>query len=79
MGNLQILNLKTGYETSVCLPLSLSRSLQGLVACCLWTLNLDEGGACDEPGANLLVRDHFIIVMMRWTGLAPWEFDTFSR
>ena len=22
---------------------------------------------------NLLVRIHFIIVMMRWTGLAPWE------
>ena len=24
---------------------------------------------------NLLVRVHFIIVMIRWTGLAPWEFD----
>ena len=24
---------------------------------------------------NLLVRIHFIIVMMRWTGLAPWEFE----
>jgi len=24
---------------------------------------------------NLLVRIRFIIVMMRWTGLAPWEFD----
>jgi len=23
---------------------------------------------------NLLVRIRFIIVMMRWTGLAPWEF-----
>jgi len=23
--------------------------------------------------ANLLVRIHVIIVMMRWTGLAPWE------
>jgi len=22
----------------------------------------------------LLVRIHFIIVMIRWTGLAPWEF-----
>ena len=22
---------------------------------------------------NLLVRVHFIIVMIRWTGLAPWE------
>jgi len=24
---------------------------------------------------NLLVRIHFIIVMIWWTGLAPWEFD----
>ena len=24
---------------------------------------------------NLLVRIHFIIVMRRWTGLAPWEFE----
>jgi len=23
--------------------------------------------------ANLLIRVHFIIVMIRWTGLAPWE------
>jgi len=23
---------------------------------------------------NLLFRIHFIIVMIRWTGLAPWEF-----
>ena len=23
---------------------------------------------------NLLVRIRFIIVMIRWTGLAPWEF-----
>ena len=22
---------------------------------------------------NLLVRIHFVIVMIRWTGLAPWE------
>ena len=25
--------------------------------------------------ANLLVRIHFLIVMIRWTGLAPWEFE----
>ena len=25
---------------------------------------------------NLLVRSHFIILMIRWTGLAPWEFDS---
>ena len=24
---------------------------------------------------NLMVRIHYIIVMMRWTGLAPWEFE----
>ena len=24
---------------------------------------------------NLLVRVHFIIVMIKWTGLAPWEFE----
>ena len=24
---------------------------------------------------NLMVRIHIIIVMIRWTGLAPWEFE----
>ena len=24
---------------------------------------------------NLLLRIHLIIVMIRWTGLAPWEFE----
>ena len=24
---------------------------------------------------NLLVRIHSIIVMIRWTGIAPWEFE----
>jgi len=24
---------------------------------------------------NLLVRIHFIIVMIKWTGIAPWEFE----
>jgi len=24
---------------------------------------------------NLLVRIHFILVMIRWTGLAPWKFE----
>jgi len=27
---------------------------------------------------QLLVRIHFIIVMMRWTGLAPWESQAFK-
>jgi len=34
--------------------------------------------ACPEKeffNDNLLVRIHFIIVMIRWTGLAPWEFE----
>ena len=25
---------------------------------------------------NLLVRIDFIIVMVRWTGLVPWKFDS---
>ena len=31
----------------------------------------------DQPDLidNLLVRIHFIVVMIRWTGLAPWEFE----
>ena len=24
---------------------------------------------------NLLVRNHFIIVMIRWSGLVPWDFE----
>ena len=35
-------------------------------------------GACAEREFfvdHLLVRIHFIIVMIRWTGLAPWEFE----
>ena len=24
---------------------------------------------------NLLVRIHFIIMIVRWTGLTPWEFE----
>ena len=30
-------------------------------------------GPCFEENDNLLVRIHFIIEMIRWTGLAPWE------
>jgi len=25
--------------------------------------------------SNLLARNHFIIVMIRWIGLAPWKFE----
>jgi len=25
---------------------------------------------------HLLVRIHFVIEMIRWTGLAPWEFES---
>ena len=41
----------------------------------------DVGGLCRQPAEreffidNLLVRIHYIIVMIRWTGLAPWEFE----
>jgi len=28
---------------------------------------------------NLQVRVHLIIVMIRWTGLAPWEFEFHFR
>jgi hypothetical protein len=36
------------------------------------------GGACryrDFFIDNLLVRIHFFIEMIRWTGLAPWKFE----
>ena len=32
-----------------------------------------RGGEREFFVDNLLVRIHFIIVMIRWTGLAPWE------
>jgi len=42
----------------------------------------DGGGLPRSPAEqreffidNLLVRIHFIIVMIRWTGLAPWEVE----
>ena len=42
----------------------------------------ENGTPNPRPGAerelfidNLLVRIYFIIVMIRWTGLAPWEFE----
>ena len=31
--------------------------------------------AQDGDAAKVLVRIHCIIVMIRWTGLAPWEFE----
>jgi len=44
-------------------------------------LQMSEREGVEEGGGrgveffidNLLVRIHFIIVMIRWTGLAPWE------
>ena len=48
---------------------------------------LRRRGTCSAPecrfttpefealATTLLVRIHFIIVMIRWTGLAPWEWD----
>ena len=46
-------------------PRGLSRSPQLLLACREREFFID----------SLLVRTHFIIVMIRWTGLAPWEFE----
>ena len=45
------------------------------------TFLLNPGISILNPGeeeffiANLLVRIHYIIVMIKWTGLAPWEFE----
>ena len=48
-------------------------------------VDLGEGGVLEREDQrrdhrdvfidNLLVRVHFIIVMIRWTGLAPWAFE----
>ena len=35
----------------------------------------DEDGERESFIDNLLVRIHFIIEMIWWTGLAPWEFE----
>jgi len=38
-----------------------------------------KGDSCREREFfidNLLVRIHFIIVMIWWTGLAPWELNS---
>ena len=37
--------------------------------------DLQKGAAREFVIDNLLVRNHFIIVMIRWTGLAPCEFE----
>jgi len=37
--------------------------------------HLRRGGEREFFIDNLLVRVHFIIVMIRWTGLAPWEIE----
>ena len=48
------------------------------------TVEYPHEGPCEEGMEerelfidNLLVRIHFIIVMIRCTGLAPWEFEFF--
>ena len=47
-----------------------------------WRRDEEEGGVPNEAGDvvqlsvdNLMVQIHMVIVMIRWTGLAPWEFD----
>ena len=39
-----------------------------------WSKSIQPTGP-NPSHDNLLVQIHFIIVMMRWTGLAPWEFE----
>ena len=36
---------------------------------------MGRGGEIEFFIDNLLVRTHFIIEMIWWTGLAPWEFE----
>jgi len=45
-----------------------SRSAEGRPACC-------PASEREFVIDDLLVRIHFIIVMIRWTGLAPWDFE----
>ena len=51
---------------------------------CLHTRFSESASASDPPAQrrgreffidNLLVQIHFIIVMIGWTGLAPWNFE----
>ena len=41
--------------------------------CCVLRDKCWEGSEREFFIDDLLVRIHFIIVMIRWTGLAPWE------
>jgi len=58
--------LPGNVRLSVNKEVSLCRNVEGAVKHAL-------GGA--DVGGHLLVRIHYIIVMIRWTGLAPWEFE----
>jgi len=35
----------------------------------------DSASAASAARESFIVRIHFIIAMIRWTGLAPWEFQ----
>jgi len=48
-----------------------SSSFRSTAAACCPTCQREREFFID----NLLVRIHYIIVMMKWTGLAPWEFE----
>ena len=63
---------------------SISHRCHPILVAVVWelteeTINLPlgclQGGQREFFIDNLLVRVHFIIVIIRWTGLAPWEFD----
>ena len=67
-------------EEDICCPLSVGFWVQGL-----WIIVSPPGendtvhtvsAERDFSIDNLLVRIHFIIEMIWWTGLAPWEFES---
>ena len=57
-------------------PLSESQGLDCRI-CAIHVFVRQRSSVCEREFFidNLLVRIHFIIEMIRWTGLAPWEFE----
>jgi len=57
------------------LGLRVIKGVRGGTRLCRCASLLPLPGCCQRDFFidNLLVRIHFIIVMIRWTGLAPWD------
>ena len=51
------------------------RGFEELFACVREHALAHAASSSPRERSNLLVRIHFIVVMIRWTGLAPWEFE----